>query len=92
MIETQKPTVISNDSSIVCAKCSERILNVMTTDEQDIYHPHCFSCSDCGRTLAGVFFYKSKLIKADQPRYNFVESIRFCEICYKKIASKWYVE
>lgn len=75
-----------NDLSTFCSKCGEKILNVMTADEHEIYHPDCFNCSDCGKTLAGRFFYKSKTIKTKD---SFIESIHFCEMCYKRIAPKW---
>jgi len=102
MIETQKSStalqqVTSSDISTICSKCGEKILNVMTADENKVYHPHCFNCSDCGKTLAGGFFYKSKNIKSDQlqttaiSRNSLNEPVRFCETCYKKIAPKWYV-
>ncbi len=102
MIETQKSStalqqVTSSDISTICSKCGEKILNVMTADENKVYHPHCFNCSDCSKTLAGGFFYKSKNIKSDQlqttaiSRNSLNEPVRFCETCYKKIAPKWYV-
>lgn len=87
---TQLQQLSSNDVSTICSKCGEKILNVMTADEQKVYHPHCFVCSDCGKTLAGGFFYKSKSNKPDQTtRQSLVEPIRYCETCYKKIAPKW---
>lgn len=89
MVENQKSSTtlqqITSDGVTNCSKCGEKILNVMTADENRVYHPHCFNCSDCGKTLAGGFFYKSKNLKSDQ-------TIRFCENCYKKIAPKWYVK
>jgi len=104
MTETQKSSttlqqVTSNDVSTICSKCGEKILNVMTADENKVFHPHCFNCSDCGKTLAGGFFYKSKNIKSDESattatttsRNSLNEPVRFCETCYKKIAPKWYV-
>ncbi len=105
MIETQKSStalqqVTSSDVSTICSKCGEKILNVMTADENKVFHPHCFNCSDCGKTLAGGFFYKSKNIKSDESttttattsRNSLNEPVRFCETCYKKIAPKWYVK
>lgn len=97
MVDTKKSSTIveqisSNDTSTICAKCGEKILNVMTADDNKVYHPHCFNCSDCGKTLAGGFFYKSKNIKSDGPstsRNSLSEPVRFCETCYKKIAPKW---
>jgi hypothetical protein len=103
MVETKKSSttlqqVTSSDTSTICSKCGEKILNVMTADENKVYHPHCFNCSDCGKTLAGGFFYKSKNIKSHQSttttttsRNSLTEPIRYCETCYKKIAPKWYV-
>lgn len=76
-------------TTTICARCEEKIVNVMTADEQKVYHPHCFLCSDCGKTLAGGFFYKSKV---DSARSNAqTESRRYCETCYQKIAPKWFV-
>lgn len=97
MAETQKSAtavqqVSANDASTICAKCGEKILNVMTSDEQKLYHPHCFTCSDCDKTLAGGFFYKSKSIPAGPSGQNLGEPLRFCETCYEKIAPKWYVD
>lgn len=102
MIETQKSSttvqqVTSTDNiSTICSKCGEKILNVMTADENKVYHPHCFNCSDCGKTLAGGFFYKSKNVKTNEnttttttSKTNVDEPVRFCETCYKKIAPKW---
>ena len=96
MSETRKSNttvqqVGSNEIPTICAKCGEKILNVMTADEQNVYHPHCFNCSDCGKTLAGGFFYKSKTNKTDTNRNSLNEPARFCENCYKKIAPKWSV-
>ncbi|CAF1128922.1 unnamed protein product [Rotaria sp. Silwood1] len=97
MVETQKSStalqqITSNDVSTICSKCGEKILNVMTADENKVYHPHCFNCSDCGKTLAGGFFYKSKNSKSDEStitsRNSLAEPLRFCEICYKKVAPK----
>lgn len=95
MVETQKSSttlqqITSNDLSTICSKCGEKILNVMTADENKVYHPHCFNCSDCGKTLAGGFFYKSKNLQSTQSTNNLHEPVRFCENCYKKIAPKWY--
>ncbi|CAF4116411.1 unnamed protein product [Rotaria magnacalcarata] len=101
MVETQKSStalqqVTSSDASTICSKCGEKILNVMTADENKVYHPHCFNCSDCGKTLAGGFFYKSKNIKFDEStiisRNSLNEPVRFCETCFKKVAPKWYVK
>ena len=100
MVETQKSLtsiqqVTSSDNSTICSKCGEKILNVMTADENKVYHPHCFNCSDCGKTLAGGFFYKSKNIKSSDStttRSSLTEPVRFCETCYKKVAPKWYVK
>jgi hypothetical protein len=104
MTETKKSSttlqqVTSSDVSTICSKCGEKILNVMTADENKVYHPHCFNCSDCGKTLAGGFFYKSKNIKPDDlqrtttiSRNSLTEPVRFCETCYKKIAPKWFVK
>jgi DNA-directed RNA polymerase subunit RPC12/RpoP len=78
-------------AAAMCEKCGEKILNVMTADEQKVYHPQCFVCSDCGKTLAGGFFYKSKTTKTNETRTSLVESVRFCETCYKKVAPKWFV-
>ena len=97
MVDSKKSSttvqqISSNDVSTICSKCGEKILNVMTADENKVYHPHCFNCSDCGKTLAGGFFYKSKNIKSDglsSSRNSLSEPMRFCEICYKKIAPKW---
>lgn len=99
MVDTKKSSttvqqISSNDPSTICAKCGEKILNVMTADDNKVYHPHCFNCSDCGKTLAGGFFYKSKNIKSDgssTSRSSLSEPVRFCETCYKKIAPKWSV-
>ena len=99
MVETQKSSttlqqITSSDVSTICSKCGEKILNVMTADENKVYHPHCFNCSDCGKTLAGGFFYKSKNMKSDETttsRSSLNEPVRFCETCYKKIAPKWFV-
>lgn len=91
MSEIQKSAtqLTSTETSTICSKCGEKILNVMTADEQKVYHPQCFVCSDCGKTLAGGFFYKSKMNKTDPTRTSLVEATRFCETCYKKIAPKW---
>lgn len=100
MTETQKSStglqqVTSNDASTMCTKCGEKILNVMTADDNKVYHPHCFNCSDCGKTLAGGFFYKSKNATSNdssvESRNSPIEPERFCETCYRKIAPKWYV-
>ena len=102
MLESQKSSTAlqqvspSADAATSCAKCGEKILNVMTADENRVYHPHCFNCSDCGKTLAGGFFYKSKNINSDPvlmaSKSSVVEPVRFCEGCYKKVAPKWYVD
>lgn len=102
MLESQKSatavpaSVTSADASTSCAKCGEKILNVMTADENRVYHPHCFNCSDCGKTLAGGFFYKSKNVNIDPTvgtsRNSVAEPTRFCEGCYKKVAPKWFVD
>ena len=97
MVETKRSStglqqITSNDVSTICSKCGEKILNVMTADENKVYHPHCFNCSDCGKSLAGSFFYKSKTIKSNQSTNNSLsEPVRFCETCYKIVAPKWYV-
>ncbi|CAF1631516.1 unnamed protein product [Adineta ricciae] len=88
-VTTLHQVTTSNETATICSKCGEKILNVMTADENRVYHPHCFNCSDCGKTLAGGFFYKSKNTKADPTmRNSLTEPIRFCEDCYKKIAPK----
>lgn len=96
MSEAQKSTTTVQqigpiDGPTVCSKCGEKIVNALTTDEQNVYHPHCFVCSNCGQTLAGGFFYKSKNAKINSSRSSSVEATRFCEDCYKKIAPKWFV-
>ncbi|CAF0857752.1 unnamed protein product [Didymodactylos carnosus] len=93
MPEVQKSTTTMSttqpDGNVICNKCNEKILNVMTADDGKVYHPHCFNCSDCGKTLAGGFFYKSKPSnKPTDVPLKFDDSIRYCETCYKKIAPK----
>lgn len=100
MIDSQKSSTAlqqlsSSDTSNICSKCGEKILNVMTADDNKVYHPQCFNCSDCGKTLAGGFFYKSRTIKSDESTTTSKSSpndpVRYCETCYKKVAPKWYV-
>ncbi|CAF0854704.1 unnamed protein product [Rotaria sordida] len=67
---------------IKCKKCNEIILpeEQYLHDGENIIHIHCYTCSNCYRPLAGIFYYRYKYSRYDKKKNL------YCNSCYYRLA------
>ncbi|CAF4185291.1 unnamed protein product [Rotaria sp. Silwood2] len=67
---------------IKCKKCNEVISpeEQYLHDGESIVHTHCYICSSCHRSLAGIFYYRYK-----DPRHDEKKNL-YCDSCYYRLA------
>ncbi|CAF4605724.1 unnamed protein product, partial [Rotaria sp. Silwood1] len=67
---------------IKCKKCNE----VISPDEKYLHdgentvHIHCYNCSSCNKSLAGMFYYRYKDLRDDEKKNL------YCDSCYYRLA------
>ena len=69
-------------SSNRCNNCNEVVSSEeeYLHDGENIIHVNCHICSNCHRSLAGLFYYRYK-----DPRYNEKKHL-YCDDCYHRLA------
>ena len=71
----------------ICPKCQKPVLDFCTEAMGQKWHPECFTCNECGKSLGDEVFMERKITdkESDDPNNNQTKTMAYCEKCYNTL-------
>lgn len=75
---------LENKSEYDCAGCSKKIITKVFNAVGKSWHPDCFTCGDCKKTIESQFKMKGDVA------YHANCAAEFCYVCKKTLSGEYY--